>query len=194
MKDSKTKPKPTEENAQPLEIIQPETIATNTSTKKKIDGRTTAFYSTERKAEIKAQLIESIAQGIPEAVALRDNPNMPNVETVFQWRKRDEAFSQSIAHARKLGHDAIAVECLQIADDSSNDRTTDEDGREQTNSEVIQRSKLRVETRLKLLSKWDPKRYGDRIQADVTAKVITATLDVTMTPEASAEAYKELMA
>ena len=187
MKDSKTKAKPPETIAAPLEIVQQETIATKPE-------RKSAHYSPERKAEIKAQLVEAIAQGIPEAVALRDNPNMPNVETVFQWRKRDERFAQSIAHARKLGHDAIAVQCLQIADDSSNDRTTDEDGREQTNTEVIQRSKLRVETRLKLLSKWDPKRYGDRIQADVTAKVITANLDVTMTPEASAEAYKELMA
>lgn len=34
-------------------------------------------------------------------------------------------------------------------------------------TEHIQRSKLRVETRLKLLAKWNPKRYGDRI--DVTS-------------------------
>ena len=31
-------------------------------------------------------------------------------------------------------------------------------------SEHVQRSKLRVETRLKLLAKWDPRRYGDRLQ------------------------------
>ena len=35
------------------------------------------------------------------------------------------------------------------------------------NAEHIQRSKLRVETRLKLLAKWDPKRYGERQQVDV---------------------------
>jgi hypothetical protein len=29
-------------------------------------------------------------------------------------------------------------------------------------SEWISRSRLRVETRLKLLAKWDPKRYGDK--------------------------------
>ena len=39
---------------------------------------------------------------------------------------------------------------------------------------MIQRAKLRIDTRLKLLSKWDPKRYGDKldINANVTGNVI----------------------
>ena len=31
------------------------------------------------------------------------------------------------------------------------------------NAEHIQRSKLRIETRLKLLAKWNPKKYGDKL-------------------------------
>jgi hypothetical protein len=38
------------------------------------------------------------------------------------------------------------------------------DGREQLDREHVQRSKLRIETRLKLLAKWNPKKWGDRLQ------------------------------
>ena len=31
----------------------------------------------------------------------------------------------------------------------------------------IQRNKLRVDTRLKLLAKWNPRKYGERVQQDV---------------------------
>lgn len=159
------------------------------------DARKSRYYSSERKAEIKAQLVEAIALGIPEAVALRDGDNMPDVAAVWKWRQDDESFAQSIAHARLLGHDAIAMDCLRIADDASGDTYTDDEGRERTDSEVIQRSKLRVDTRFKLLSKWDPKRYGDKIQTEITGadggaiKVIAATV----TPEQAAEAYRTMM-
>ena len=41
--------------------------------------------------------------------------------------------------------------------------TVQTEGGDRANTEWISRSKLRVETRLKLLAKWDPKRYGDKI-------------------------------
>lgn len=34
--------------------------------------------------------------------------------------------------------------------------------------EWMLRSKLRVETRLKLLAKWDPKRYGEKITQEIS--------------------------
>jgi hypothetical protein len=38
------------------------------------------------------------------------------------------------------------------------------DGREQLDREHVQRSKLRIETRLKLLAKWNPKKWGDKLE------------------------------
>ena len=78
-------------------------------------------------------------------------------------------FAGRIAHARVLGFDEIAEECIEIADDSSRDYTKDDDGRRVFDSDHVQRNKLRIETRLKLLAKWDPKRYGDKIQQEVDA-------------------------
>jgi hypothetical protein len=82
-------------------------------------------------------------------------------------------FAADIARAREVGFDAIALEALAIADASEHDTKVVGRGedfeREVPNHEWISRSKLRVETRLKLLAKWDPKRYGDKIQQEHTA-------------------------
>lgn len=96
---------------------------------------------------------------------------MPAVRTVSDWKVAYPEFGAEFARARDEGFDAIAFECLEIADDARNDYIDRkaEEGDEQAkkaqeyDSEHVQRSKLRIETRLKLLAKWDPKRYGDKI-------------------------------
>ena len=88
---------------------------------------------------------------------------------------------------RKNGFDAIAMHALAIADDSSNDYMKDPNtGRRVLDSEHVQRSKLRIHTRMQLLAKWDPKRYGDNVQVrhanaegdgDASVTVKSALLD-----------------
>lgn len=113
-----------------------------------------------RKPEIIQEVASRLKTGEPLAQICREN-NMPDPDTIRSWMGADTEVSRLIARAREDGFDVIAAECLTIADDGSNDVVTDKDGNEHVNTEVIQRSKLRVETRLKLLAKWDPKRYGD---------------------------------
>lgn len=101
---------------------------------------------------------------------------MPTPKTWNEWLLADERLSIACAKARLDGFDAIAAETLRIADDGSNDymERLSKDG-ESTgaafNAEHVQRSKLRVETRLKLLAKWDPKRYGDRMEIKQTTDI-----------------------
>ena len=99
---------------------------------------------------------------------------------------QDETLSTAIAHARDLGYDNIAEECLDIADDANNDwmERTDKDGRSTgwvVNGEHVQRSKLRIETRLKLLAKFNPKKYGESVthkgDAENPLEVGTTMLD-----------------
>lgn len=86
------------------------------------------------------------------------------------WCRADSALDIAHAHARDDGFDAIAADCLVIADDGSLDfiPKTTEDGEVSfgVDRDHISRSKLRVETRLKLLAKWDPKRYGERLELE----------------------------
>lgn len=111
-------------------------------------------------------IIEQLSDGVPLRVICRQE-GMPAWRTVYDWIAKDEDLAAHIARARELGYDAIAEECLDIADDGSNDYVEKErdDGStyEALNSEHIQRSKLRIETRLKLLAKWNPKKYGERL-------------------------------
>lgn len=83
--------------------------------------------------------------------------------TVYSWMKDDD-FAHRMAWARAIGFDAIAEEMLEIADDSRNDWVMRADAEEKDppvrNPDNIARSKLRIDTRLRVLAHWDPRRYG----------------------------------
>lgn len=121
-----------------------------------------------RTPEIEQEIIERLSKGEPMAVICRDE-GMPSVSTVRNWQNEDASFAASIARAREDGFDAIAADCLEIADETGRDTRVGQNGEEQADGEWISRSRLRVETRLKLLAKWDPKRYGELI--NINAKV-----------------------
>lgn len=143
-------------------------------------------------------ICERISQGEPLAQICRDD-GMPTDQTVRVWMGADEAFSFAIARAREAGFDVIAETCLEIADNSRNDymekvSKDGETGDSAFNAEHVQRSKLRIETRLKLLSKWDPKRYGDKQTIDINdvtpltpEQVIKRIAELTAKAEAAAE-------
>ncbi len=80
---------------------------------------------------------------------------MPAARTISDWKTKDLTFSANIARAREEGFDALAAECLQIADNIIED---------------AQSRRVRIEARLKLLAKWDYKRYGDKIAHDVSTE------------------------
>lgn len=78
---------------------------------------------------------------------------MPATRTVYLWKDVHPEFDTQFVRAREIGFDLIANDCVSIADNT----TPDAD---------VQRDRLRVETRLKLLAKWDPRRYGDKQQVE----------------------------
>jgi hypothetical protein len=116
--------------------------------------------------ELANEIVERISKGEPLRQICRDD-HMPEWRTIYDWQAADKAFSARIAHARELGEEAIAQDCLDIADNATNDwmEKQGKDGTElyQLNGEHIQRSKLRIETRLKLLAKWNPRKWGEKV-------------------------------
>ena len=124
-----------------------------------------------RSAEIEDEIVRRLSDGEPLRSICRDE-HMPAWRTVYDWISADSDFSARIARARETGADAIAEDILDIVDDSRNDwmEKKNNDGDcigYQLNGDHVQRSKLRAEMRLKLLAKWQPKKYGDKIQADL---------------------------
>lgn len=128
--------------------------------------------------EVADAICARLAEGEPLRQICRSQ-GMPAWRTVYDWISEHGDFAARIALARALGYDAIAEECLEIADDSSHDTKivgSDDNSREAADTEWIGRSKLRIETRLKLLAKWDPKRYGDKVTQEHTGNVAIETI------------------
>lgn len=109
------------------------------------------------------EIIERLSDGEPLAAICRDN-GMPNPSTVYDWMNADPSLSQRFARAREDGFDAIARQALEIADMPP--AYTTGEGTARIDAGDVQNRKLQIETRLKLLAKWDPKRYGDKVQVD----------------------------
>lgn len=130
-------------------------------------------HSIGRPSSYDPVVASKICELLSEGVSLREicrMEGMPPWRNVYFWMARDEDLSAHIARAREMGYDNIAEECLDIADNAQNDWMDREIKNAKGKVEVvrvvdaehIQRSKLRIETRLKLLAKWKPEKYGEK--------------------------------
>lgn len=111
--------------------------------------------------EVADEICERISVGEPLRQICRDD-GMPHWTTVYAWQEAHKDFALRIARAREMGEDAIAQECLAIADQTELDTISTEHG-DRPNTEWITRSRLRIETRLKLLAKWNPRKWGEKV-------------------------------
>lgn len=143
-------------------------------------------FSEEDKARIKDQVIGWISEGQTLREFCRQE-GMPTWGTIYDWREDDEEFKARFAHAREIGFDVIAEDALRIADTPQLGQivTSKEWGDEIKQEDMLGHRKLQIETRLKLLAKWDPKRYGDKV--DHTSS------DGSMSPKAPQEVDAKLV-
>lgn len=122
--------------------------------------------------EIAQQMCELLSEGVPLREICRKD-GFPEWRTVYDWMYRDDqavasgggvGLSAAIARAREAGYDAMAEECLIIADTPKfgEKQVMTDDGTATTVEDMLGHRKLQIETRLKLLAKWNPKKYGDR--------------------------------
>lgn len=122
-------------------------------------------YSAAERCEIERRVIDGLQIGRTLAELCREE-GMPDRVTIYRWRDEDDVLAQRIARARDAGFDAIAEKGLEIVDDLTEDPAS---------------RRVRSEYRLKLLAKWDPKRYGELLKLGgderTPLKVIQAPLD-----------------
>jgi len=119
------------------------------------------------------EIAEIICQELSEGIPLREicrKDGFPAWRTIYDWMYKDPDLSAAIAHARDVGYDALAEQCLEIADNMQFGKTysesTDKNGavsKVVTTEDLLGHRKLQIETRLKLLAKFNPKKYGDAI-------------------------------
>lgn len=114
-------------------------------------------------------IADLICEALAEGHSLRSicaADNMPAKSTVFKWLGENKEFSDQYARAREAQADCLFDDILAIADDGLNDTYVDEEGNKRTDTDVIQRSKLRVEARKWMASKLAPKRYGEKVDVN----------------------------
>ncbi|TIX18505.1 MAG: terminase small subunit protein [Mesorhizobium sp.] len=118
--------------------------------------------------EIADAICEQLADGKSlRSICLADD--MPDRVTVHRWLldPAREAFCNQYTRAREMQADTHVDEMQDIADDGSNDyiTKTNADGStyEQVNSEHIQRSRLRIDTRKWVAERMKPKKYGSKV-------------------------------
>ncbi len=96
----------------------------------------------------------------------------PNANTIMEWKIMHPSFGELYARAKQSQVEILVDEIVQIADDTTHDTLTktNKDGDEYyvPNSEYINRSRIRIDTRKWLASKLIPKLYGDKIQVEKT--------------------------
>ena len=110
------------------------------------------------------ELVASTGHGLLKLTRLY--PELPEKTTINRWRYRVPEFRTQYAQAKIDQADILAEECLEIADDSTEDVAYDKDGNVTCNTEFIARARLRVDTRKWLASKLLPKQYGDLAKVD----------------------------
>lgn len=126
------------------------------SEKRKV-GRPTIY--SKKLADLICDRIASTPMGINKMCAMFDD--LPDATTIYSWIHKKPEFSLQYMSAKASQAHILAEECLEIADDKSEDTKIDpETGYEVANYEYIARSRLRIDTRKWMAGKLAPKVYG----------------------------------
>lgn len=128
-------------------------------------------YDPEKLAEI----CQRLSAGEPLTRICADD-HLPDPSTVWRWEKDatyGKEVAQAIARARELGEVALLEQCLEIADDEKHDWVMSKKG-VITDEVAIGRAKLRIHTRLQLLAKFNPRKWGDKVEVEHKGQITLA--------------------
>lgn len=101
--------------------------------------------------EIITEFLYRIAKGRSVASVCQDD-DMPHRATIYEWLAQNGDFSDKYARASEQRADHYFDEMLDIADKAL--------------PEEVQKAKLQIDTRKWVLSRMNPKKYGDKHKDD----------------------------
>jgi hypothetical protein len=123
-------------------------------------GRPTIFTD-----ELANEIVERIASG-DNILDICDEEGMPTRVTLWRWKKANKDFCNNIIEAEEEKTHIWQNEVVKIADNGTHDTKINDNGNECEDKEWTNRSKLRVDARLKLMAMMNGRRYGQKIQTD----------------------------
>lgn len=133
------------------------------------------LYDDPRMPEILEEIWRrmSLGESLLSICADEEDFGAPSAPTIRRWVIADtpRGIAAQYARARELQYDSWADQITDAADKpliGVRTKETVEHGLETTTGDNVDRSRLMVDARKWILSKLAPKKYGDRLQADVT--------------------------
>lgn len=133
--------------------------------------------------ELRAEFCRRLSSGRTKRSVCRDD-DMPDRDTIERWlmdlpndKNKDKAwiidgFYGHYTQARVMQAENVHDECIDIADDGTNDfvEIAVKKGKKIVfDKEHVQRSKLRVDTRLSWLANTEPRKYGRNVKVESQA-------------------------
>lgn len=119
-------------------------------------------YPAKKNPKLIEEVLSRIAQGETLASLGRELDFHPSAWR--QWMSADEGLALAYAQARDVGSDVIAEQALALIDEEP----ARIEGR--VDPGHVQWRRAQVDTRLKLLACWNPKKYGTKQTVDVGNK------------------------
>ena len=158
-------------------------------------------YPTKRTPEVVEEILQRLSDGEPLTVICRSDEKFPHPNVWLRWTAEDEELAFAYARARDVGADAIAEEAMAIVD-AEPERVieVDADGKtsaKRIDSAAVAWAKNRAEIRLKLLAKWNPKKYGDKQTTELTGadgNAVQVEAKTTLSKDQLLELTKNLLA
>lgn len=101
---------------------------------------------------------------------------MPATSTVCLWLAKHQEFSEQYARARDAQADALFDEILDIADTplvGEKTKVTSDGKTETTTGDMIEHRRLQVDARKWMAGKLRPKKYGDKLDMNLTGTLTT---------------------
>ena len=115
-----------------------------------------------RPSKYSTEMAENICDLVARGLSLRTicvKSDMPSMSTVCKWLKENPEFSEQYARAREEQADIFADEIIEIADAVEPD------------SAAVAKAKLQIDARKWRAAKMSPKKYGDKVEQQITGNL-----------------------
>jgi len=139
---------------------------------------------TEKEIEISKEIIiEEMIKGNSLVSIIKTHSNIPSIRTVFNWLNSesdyfDKQFLHNYARAQEIRAENEFDQILEIADATADDIILDKDGNQVINHNVINRDRLRIDSRKWRISKMQPKKYGDKLDITSNDKTLETSFNL----------------
>jgi hypothetical protein len=113
--------------------------------------------------KIEDEILEGLMSGVP-LTKICQRPHMPSIATVFRCEDRIPGLTEKISRARERSADHFSHEILEIGDELTVIEVPSPDGGVtlRVDPGAVQRNKLRIDTRIKLMQMLKRKTYGEK--------------------------------